>query len=62
MYKVGVRLMGRPETSVSKVKEIVLEVEPKTKIKNVFEYLAELDKIRSSNVYMALEKGGRGVS
>lgn len=54
--------MGKQDSKVPKVKEIVLEVEAKTKIKNVFEYLIELDKITHTNVFIALEKRGRGVS
>lgn len=46
MYKVGVMMMGRPaEASPKKVREVILEVEAKTKILNIFEYLLELNKI-----------------
>lgn len=39
MYKVGIMLMGKREANLSKVKEIVLEAEPKTRIKNLLDYL-----------------------
>lgn len=45
MYKVGVMMMGKDEPgtkSPTKVKEVILEVEAKTKILNIFEYLLQL--------------------
>ena len=39
MYKVGVMMMGKEEAggkSPTKVKEVILEVEAKTKIENIF--------------------------
>jgi hypothetical protein len=62
MYKVGVMIMGRADSNNNTVKEIVMEVEAKTKIRNLFEYLLELDKIADTRVYIALEKKGRGVA
>lgn len=50
MYKVGVMLMGSRNNSPKKVKEVVLEVEGKTKINNIFDYLLDLGKISSMNV------------
>ena len=44
--------MGKnnPEArSPTKVKEVILEVEAKTKISNIFEYLLELKKIKDMN-------------
>lgn len=61
MYKVGVMMMGKEEPGVkspTKVKEVVLEVEAKTKIENIFEYLIELNKIKNRNVSVSIEKGG----
>lgn len=62
MFKVGILLMGKIDSNQPRVKEIVLEVESKTRIKNLFEYLLELDKITHENVYIALEKRGRPVA
>lgn len=62
MHKVGIMLMGKPSSTTSSVKEIVLEVEPKTKVKNLFEYLLEFDKILDTQVYIAVEKKGRPMS
>ena len=43
MYKVGIMMMGKPsKQSPAKVKEVILEVEAKTKVENIFEYLLEL--------------------
>ena len=40
MYKVGVMMMGKQSTqSPAKVKEVILQVQAKTKILNIFEYL-----------------------
>lgn len=39
MFKVGILLMGKLDTNQPRVKEIVLEVESKTRVKNLFEYL-----------------------
>lgn len=41
MYKVGIMLMGKPQANLSKVKEIVLEAESKTRVKFMLEYLLE---------------------
>ena len=55
MGKMGV-------TSPKKVKEIILEVEGKTKMINIAEYLLEMKKISDLNVEFSLEKNGRPVS
>jgi len=39
MYKVGVMMIMRIRESPKKVKEIILEVEGKTKMSNIAEYL-----------------------
>lgn len=63
MYKVGVMMMGKSSTeSPSKVKEVILEVEAKTKVVNIFEYLLELKKIKDMNVSVSLEKGGERIN
>lgn len=51
-------IMGKPESNSTKVKEIILEVEPKTKAKHLIEYLLELNKITSTDMYVALETRG----
>ena len=65
MYKVGIMMMGQDEPaarSPTKVKEVILEVEAKTKILNIFEYLLELKKVKDLNLSIALEKGGDRIS
>lgn len=63
MYKVGVMMMGRPaEVSPKKVKEVILEVQAKTKISNIYEYLLQLNKIDNMNVSVALEKSGQYIN
>jgi hypothetical protein len=62
MLKVGVVLMGKPTSEASKVKEVILEVEGKTKLKNIIEYLSELNKLPNPQVYFSLEKRGRPCS
>ena len=53
--------MGRPDGNSQKVKEIVLEVENKTKTRNLVEYLMDMGKLSHSDVYIALERGGRAI-
>ena len=56
-------MMGKSSTeSPSKVKEVILEVEAKTKVVNIFEYLLELKKIKDMNVSVSLEKGGERIN
>jgi hypothetical protein len=45
MYKVGVMVMGTMKESPKRVKEIILEVEAKTKMNNILDYLLEMGKI-----------------
>lgn len=47
-------MMGKPRQSPKKVKEIVLEVEGKTKMSNIAEYLLEMQKINNTNVQFTL--------
>ena len=56
--------MGRdqPGKSPTKVKEVILEVEAKTKVINIFEYLLELKKIKDLNVSVSIEKAGDRIS
>lgn len=42
MYKIGIFLMGKVEIEPKKVKEIILEVESKTKLVDIISYLMEL--------------------
>lgn len=49
MHKVGVMMMFAMGESPKKVKEIILEVEGKTKISNILEYLLEMDKIQHTD-------------
>lgn len=62
MYKVGVMMMGRARDSPKKVKEIILEVEGKTKMSNIAEYLLQMEKITNTQVDFALEKNGQPLS
>lgn len=62
MYKVGVMMMGKLTESPKRVKEIILEVEGKTKMSNIAEYLLEMGKVENLEVEFSLEKGGRPVS
>jgi hypothetical protein len=39
MHKIGVMIMGKSRESPKRVKEIILEVEGKTKMSNIAEYL-----------------------
>jgi hypothetical protein len=39
MYKIGVMVMGKPSSSPKKVKEIILEVEAKTKVNDILSYM-----------------------
>lgn len=45
MYKIGIMLMGKPTKTPKKVKEIIIEVEPKTKINDILTYLVDLKRI-----------------
>ena len=57
--------MGKEEAggkSPTKVKEVILEVEAKTKIENIFQYLLELKKIKDLNVSVSIEKGGNRIN
>lgn len=45
MYKVGIMLMGKPDKTPKKVKEIIIEVEAKTKITDILKYLLDLKRI-----------------
>jgi len=45
MYKVGIMLMGKPTKTPKKVKEIIIEVEAKTKINDILTYLVDLKRI-----------------
>ena len=63
MHKIGILMMGKMGVaSPKKVKEIILEVEGKTKMINIAEYLLEMKKISDLNVEFSLEKNGRPVS
>jgi hypothetical protein len=62
MHKIGVMLMGKSRESPKKVKEIILEVEGKTKMLNIAEYLLELGKIQNTNVEFSLEKNGQPIN
>ena len=50
MHKVGVMMMMRIRGSPRKVKEIIIEVEAKTKMSNIAEYLLEMGKIDNVDV------------
>lgn len=54
MHKIGVMLMGKAGESPKKVKEIILEVEGKTKMSNIAQYLLEMGKIANLNVDFSL--------
>jgi len=54
MYKVGIMLMGKPTTTPKKVKEIIIEVEAKTKISDILTYLIDLKRIEDTNVNVAI--------
>lgn len=45
MHKVGIMLMGKPTQSPKKVKEIIIEVEAKTRINDILSYLCQLKRI-----------------
>lgn len=62
MHKVGVMIMGKMKESPKKVKEIILEVEGKTKMINILEYLLEMGKIENYNYELSLEKNGQPIS
>jgi hypothetical protein len=62
MHKVGVMIMGKMRESPKKVKEIILEVEGKTKMINILEYLLEMKKIENYNYELSLEKNGQPIS
>lgn len=54
--------MGKMKESPKKVKEIILEVEGKTKMINILEYLLEMGKIENYNYELSLEKNGQPIS
>lgn len=54
--------MGKAGESPKKVKEIILEVEGKTKMSNIAQYLLEMGKIANLNVDFSLQKNGQAVS
>ncbi len=54
MYKVGIMLMGKPSQSPKKVKEIIIEVEAKTKVSDILSYLIQLNRIQDPNVNVAI--------
>ena len=63
MQKIGILMMGKmTDSPPKKVKEIILEVEGKTKMNNIAEYLLEMKKIKDLSVEFSLEKNGRPVS
>lgn len=54
--------MGKPSQSPKKVKEIIIEVEAKTKLNDILSYLCQLKRIQDMNVSVAIQKSGRPVS
>lgn len=59
--KISVVYMGREKDNNRDVKEFILELEPKTRILNIFEYLHEIGKIKHIQVSVAMSKGGNRV-
>ncbi len=47
-------LMGKPSKTPKKVKEIIIEVEAKTKINDILKYIHGLKRIESMNVNVAM--------
>ena len=62
MHKVGVMMMFNMGASPKRVKEIILEVEGKTKMGNIAEYLFDMGKITNLEVELSLEKNGPPVN
>lgn len=59
--KISVVYMGRERDNNRDVKEFILELEPKTRILNIFEYLHEIGKIKHIQVSVATTKGGNRI-